>query len=111
VNSLRLSELWRRVRRRPAGSTERGPGLWHRLAVAVMARPLVVLIPVLVFILLAGSPFLRLRLANGDVDMLPPAAESRAALHTLTERFPGQDQNLFPVVAHYTNASDPLGAD
>ena len=111
VNSLRLSELWRRVRRRPAGSTERGPGLWHRLAMAVMARPLVVLIPVLAFIFLAGSPFLRLRLANGDVDMLPPTAESRVALHTLTERFPDQDQNLFQIVVHQTNGSDPLSPD
>ncbi|HEV2249302.1 MAG TPA: MMPL family transporter, partial [Candidatus Limnocylindria bacterium] len=110
VNSLRLSELWRRLRGRPISAAERGPGLWHRLAVAVMARPLAVLIPVLVFILLAGSPFLRLRLANGDVDMLPPAAESRAAYHTLLEQFPNQDQNQFQVVVHYTNGSDPLGA-
>ena len=77
----------------------------------VMARPLVVLIPVLAFILLAGSPFLRLRLANGDVDMLPPTAESRVALHTLTDRFPGQDQNSFQVVVHYTDGSDPLSAN
>ncbi|MHB8630452.1 MAG: MMPL family transporter [Candidatus Limnocylindria bacterium] len=110
VNSLRLSELWRRVRRKPVSTAQRGPGLWHRLAVGVMARPLVVLIPVLAFILLAGSPFLRLRLANGDVDMLPPTAESRVALHILTDRFPGQDQNSFQVVVHYTNGSDPLSA-
>src|SRR5437764_9557704 len=62
VNSLRLSELWRRVRRRPVTTAVSGPGLWHRLAMAVMARPVLVLIPVLAFILLAGSPFLRLRL-------------------------------------------------
>ena len=111
VNSLRLSELWRRLRRRPASAAQRGPGLWHRLALAVMARPLVVLIPVLAFILLAGSPFLRLRLANGDVDMLPPTAESRVALHTITDSFPNQDVNSFQVVLHYTNGSDPLSAD
>ena len=111
VNSLRLSELWRRVRRRPVSSAQVGPGLWHRLALAVMARPLGVLIPVLAVILLLGSPFLHLRLANGDVDMLPPDAESRVTLHTLTDRFPGQDQNLFQVVVHYTNGSDPLAAE
>ena len=111
VNSLRLSEVWRRLRGRPVSTAVRGPGLWHRLALAVMARPLVVLIPVLAFILLAGSPFLRLRLANGDVDMLPPDAESRVALHTLSDRFPGQDQNSFQVVVHYTNGSDPLSAE
>jgi RND superfamily putative drug exporter len=111
VNSLRLSELWRRIRRSPVSTKERGPGLWHRLAVAVMDRPLVVLVPVLAVILLLGSPFLRLRLANGDVDMLPPDAESRVALHTLSDRFPGQDQNSFQVVVHYTDGSDPLGTE
>jgi len=111
VNSLRLSELWRRIRRRPVSTAERGPGMWHRLALGVMARPLVVLIPVLVFILLAGSPFLRLRLANGDVDMLPPSAESRVALHTITESFPNQDQNSYQVVVHFTNASSPLSPE
>jgi RND superfamily putative drug exporter len=111
VNSLRLSELWRRLRRKPVSTATRGPGLWHRLAIAVMARPLVVLIPVLAFILLAGSPFLRLRLANGDVDMLPPSAESRVAYHTLLDQFPNQDQNQFQVVVHYTNGTDPLSAD
>ncbi|HSW94776.1 MAG TPA: MMPL family transporter, partial [Patescibacteria group bacterium] len=111
VNSLRLSELWRRIRRQPVSTAVRGAGLWHRLAMGVMARPLVVLVPVLAFILLAGSPFLRLRLANGDVDMLPPAAESRAAYHTLLDQFPNQDQNQFQIVVHYTNGTDPLGAD
>jgi RND superfamily putative drug exporter len=111
VNSLRLSELWRRIRRRPVSTAERGPGMWHRLALGVMARPLVVLIPVLVFILLAGSPFLRLRLANGDVDMLPPTAESRVALHTITESFPNQDQNSYQVVVHFTTGSSPLSAE
>jgi RND superfamily putative drug exporter len=111
VNSLRLSELWRRLRRQPVSAATRGPGLWHRLAMGVMARPLVVLIPVLAFILLAGSPFLRLRLANGDVDMLPPAAESRAAYHMLLDQFPNQDQNQFQVVVRYTNGTDPLAAE
>ena len=32
VNSLRLSELWRRVRRRPLSAASTRPGLWHRLA-------------------------------------------------------------------------------
>ena len=111
VNSLRVSEIWRRVRGRPASTAQRGPGLWHRLAVAVMARPIVVLVPVLAIILLLGSPFLRLRLANGDINMLPPDAESRVALKSITDRFPGQDQNAFQVVVRYTNGTDPLSAD
>jgi predicted RND superfamily exporter protein len=40
--------------------------------------------------------------------MLPPGAESRVALHTLSDRFPGQDQNSFQIVVHYDNGTDPL---
>ena len=111
VNILRISELWRRIRRRRVPVARSGPGVWHRLAVAVMDRPLIVLVPVLAFILLAGSPFLRLRLANGDVDMLPPSAESRVAYHALLDQFPNADQNQFSVVVHFTNGSDPLSPE
>ncbi len=76
-----------------------------------MRRPLLFLVPVLAFVLLAGTPFLRLRLANGDVDMLPSSAESRIAYHTLLDKFPGQDQNQFQVVVHYTDGGDPLRTD
>ena len=41
-----------------------GRGFWASLATWVMKRPLLVLIPTTGFLLLAGSPFLQLRLAN-----------------------------------------------
>ena len=108
VDSWRLSELIRRVLRRPVTAPRTGPGLWHALAMGVMRRPVLVLVPVLGFILIAGSPFLRLRLANGDVDMLPPSAESRIAYHKLTDEFPRQGQNDFQVVVRFTDGKDPL---
>src|SRR5205823_5950429 len=64
VNRLRLPLLGRT---RPEGT-----GPWHAMALWVMRRPLVVLIPALLLLLIAGTPFLQLRLANGDVDELPP---------------------------------------
>ncbi|GAC1699100.1 MAG: MMPL family transporter [Candidatus Limnocylindrales bacterium] len=111
IDSWRLSEFIRRVLRRPVSAPRTGPGLWHRLAVGVMQRPVLVLVPVLAFILIAGSPFLRLRLANGDVDMLPPTAESRVAFHRLTDDFPRQGQNDFQVVVHFTDGKGPLTAE
>ncbi|HAC45859.1 MAG TPA: MMPL family transporter, partial [Chloroflexi bacterium] len=49
-----------------------GTGAWHAMAMWVMRRPVVVLVPALALLLLAGTPFLQLRMANGDVDQLPP---------------------------------------
>ena len=86
-----------------------GRGMWHRLALAVMARPITVLIPVVALILLVGSPFLRLNLANGDVTMVPKREESRAAYDRLVEDFPGAGQTHISVAVRYD--SGPLAAD
>lgn len=78
-----------------------GRGMWHAIATGVMKRPIAVLIPVLVLIAVTASPFLGLRMANGDVTMLPPHAESRRGYDTLVREFPGQDKNQMSVVVHY----------
>ena len=93
VNRLRVLRFRRR----------RGPGFWHRLASWVMRRPLWVLIPSVGFILLAGTPFLSLRLANGDSRALPPRAESRQGNDRLIANFPGQNQNDYAVVVDYAD--------
>ncbi len=102
VDRLRLPFLGQR---KPAGT-----GAWHSLAMWVMRRPWVVLIPALGLLLLAGTPFLQLRLANGDVDQLPPRNEARQGYDTLIKDFPGQDQTTIEAVVYYRNGS-PLTAD
>jgi RND superfamily putative drug exporter len=88
---------------------ERGSGFWHGLATWVMRRPLVVLLPTTGFLLLAASPFIQLRLANGDVDMLPSRLEARQGYDQMINNFPGQDQTTFNVVVNYPDGS-PLTA-
>src|SRR5207247_4848712 len=87
-----------------------GRGWWHTVATAVMRRPVMVLVPVVAFILLAGSPFLHLRLATGDVAVLPKHEESRAAYDKLRTDFVGADLNHISVVVRYPNG-DPLAKD
>jgi RND superfamily putative drug exporter len=97
VDRLRLPFLGGR---KPAGT-----GAWHSMAVWVMRRPWVVLVPALALLLLAGTPFLQLRLANGDVDVLPPANEARQGFDTLVSDFPGQDQTTIDAAVYYPNTS------
>jgi RND superfamily putative drug exporter len=85
-----------------------GTGWWHTIATGVMRRPVLVLVPVVAFILLAGSPFLHLRLANNDVTTLPLHEESRAAFDRLVNEFPGGNQTHISVVVEYATG-DPLG--
>jgi RND superfamily putative drug exporter len=87
-----------------------GQGLWHRIAVAVMRRPVAVLLPTVAVLLLAGSPFLHLHLANTDVTQLPPDAESRRGAELLASAFPGGGTNVIDVVVHFDHGT-PLTAE
>ena len=82
-----------------------GGGFWHGLATWVMRRPLVVLLPATGFLLLAASPFIQLRLANGDVAMLPAHLEARQGYDQMIANFPGQDQTTFNIVVDYPDGS------
>jgi RND superfamily putative drug exporter len=101
VNLLTLPLLGRR----PSA----GHGSWHRMATWVMRRPLPVLLPALALLVLMGIPFLHLRLANGDIDQLPPRLEARQGYDNLVKSFPGQDQTQFTVVLDYPDGH-PLTA-
>ena len=86
-----------------------GRGLWHGLAVRVMRRPLLVLLPIVALLLLMASPFFQIKIANGDVGMLPPNAETRRGFDQL-QKFPGQGSTYFSVVVHYASGG-PLTQD
>jgi RND superfamily putative drug exporter len=62
-------------------------GFWHRLSLWVMRRPVMILIPTLMFLLLLGIPFLSARLAAPDASILPTNVKSRAAFDILQTQF------------------------
>ena len=78
-----------------------GEGAWHRLATWVMRRPWTVLIPTVAILLLAGSPFLQLQLANSDVNQLPASAEARRGADLLQAQFPRVGQNTISAVVNF----------
>ncbi len=100
VNRLRIPTF---RSRRPAADPEMS--FWGRWATWVMRRPLIVLLPTTGFLLLAASPFIQLRLANGDVDMLPTRLEARQGYDQMIANFPGQDQTTFNIVVNYPDGS------
>src|SRR2546421_8696087 len=79
-----------------------GRGLWHGLAMRVMRRPLLVLVPIVVLLVVVASPIFQIRIANGDVGMLPPNAETRRGYDQL-QKFPGQGSTFFNVVVRYAS--------
>ncbi len=101
VNRLRLPLI--------RGGVAGGRGFWHALATGVMKRPVLVLVPTVGFLLIAGTPFLQLRLANGDVTMLPTRLEARQGWDDFQANFPGQGQTTFNIVVDYPDGT-PLTA-
>jgi putative drug exporter of the RND superfamily len=87
--------------RRPADGT----GAWHTMAMWVMKRPVLVLVPALAALVVAGTPFTQLRLANADVDVLPPGNAARQAYDSILQDFPGRDQTDVTAVVYYPGAS------
>ncbi|HEX5013231.1 MAG TPA: MMPL family transporter [Candidatus Limnocylindrales bacterium] len=96
VNSLGVAALRDRVRRlfgRPVGAAAAlaRESRWERMAHWVMARPFMVLVPTLLFLLFLGTPFLRLTQGIPDASVLPAGIESREASVALANDFrPGE---------------------
>jgi putative drug exporter of the RND superfamily len=86
--------------RKPAGT-----GVWHTTAMWVMRRPWFVLVPALAVLVIAGTPFLQLRLAQGGIDQLPPNDQARQGYDTLVRDFPGQDQTTIEAVVYYPDSN------
>ena len=104
VNALSVAGLRDRVRRvfgRPVGAAALAAreSRWERVAHAVMSRPFAVLIPTLAFLLVAGTPFLRLSQGIPDASVLPPGIESREAAVALTRDFRAGETSPIVVLA------------
>jgi RND superfamily putative drug exporter len=73
----------------PGVSTVRRPGrFWHGVAVAVMRRPVTILVPTLLALLILAYPATHMRVAASDARMLPAGTEARRGYETLARSFP-----------------------
>jgi RND superfamily putative drug exporter len=62
-------------------------GFWYRLSNLVMRYPVRILLPVLLFLIALGTPFLGVRFSAPDAAILPADVPSRAAYDLLATRF------------------------
>jgi RND superfamily putative drug exporter len=97
INALSLRGLLARF---GIVSATRQPGhRWERVAHAVMARPLLVLVPVLIFLLAAGTPFLRVKQAVPGAEVLPAGLESRDTYVAIQQQFPRGETTPITILA------------
>jgi putative drug exporter of the RND superfamily len=77
-----------------------GGGFWHRLATWVMRRPLPIALAVVAFLLLLGTPFLRVSFGLPDDRVLPAHANSRQVSDAIRASFAADDAGALSVVAN-----------
>ena len=107
VNRLRVP-LPRRLRLieddSAAADRRQGHGVWAWIAARVMRRPLLIAGPVLALLLLAGSPFLSLRLSTGSNLSDLPDTPARAGFVTLANDFPNGQSDPIDVAVTWSGA-------
>ncbi|WP_306324049.1 MULTISPECIES: MMPL family transporter [unclassified Streptomyces] len=84
------------LRRKLPGARSPERGLWHRLALAVMRRPLVVGATVAIALAALALPFTQARFALMDDRVLPRGAASQVASDTIRQEF--RDAQTSPVM-------------
>ena len=80
------------------GGAGGGHGFWHRLAGAVMRRPVPVATGVVVLLLVLGSPFLRINPGLPSYQSLPESNDARRVAEALATDFDGNQSEQFAVV-------------
>jgi putative drug exporter of the RND superfamily len=99
VNALSIGHLLRRFRSKDRDPDAVQTGRWERIAHGVMRRPMVVLVPTLALLLLAGAPFLGLRQGVPGPEVNPPGLESRDAYVALEAEFAAGETTPITILA------------
>jgi RND superfamily putative drug exporter len=84
-----------------------GDGFWHRLAGAVMRRPIRSAASVIVVLLVLGAPFLGVKFGYPDDRVLPEGAVTRRSADVVRAEFASQEQAGVGVAAPGMSADDP----
>ena len=114
INALSLRDFLLRTNRRKrmrklkqAGfSTQEHHGVWYLLSEAVMRWPVQVALLVLAVLLTLGWPFLHIKFATADENVLPPGQEVRVASERISQDF-AQQGNAELIIA-VTTSGDAL---
>ncbi|HVF04362.1 MAG TPA: MMPL family transporter [Frankiaceae bacterium] len=85
--------LWRHKQ------SEVGEGMWHRIAVLVMRRPLPIALAVVALLLVLGAPFFGMKLGLPDDRVLPAEAPARQVHEVLRRDYASREASAANVVA------------
>ncbi|GAC1441244.1 MAG: MMPL family transporter [Mycobacteriales bacterium] len=106
VDALDLRKPVRRALRMAAPREKAlDEGLWHRIAVTVMKRPIPIGTAVVAVLLFAGAPFVHVAFSLPDDRVLPKSAQAYQVAEVLRTEFPGREAAALSVIAPQGAAS------
>lgn len=85
--------------------TQDGKGIWFKLSMGIMKHPLLVFIPIMIFLLFLGYPFLHVKLNRPDTHTLPTWVESRKLTDEFDKQFNANELTPILVVAKASSQS------
>jgi RND superfamily putative drug exporter len=86
-------------------TVEPGQGVWHRIAMAVMRRPVVTGGAVVVLLIVLGGPFLRVNFGLPDDRVLPASNSSRQVQDAIRHNFAGNETGAISIVTPSATAT------
>jgi RND superfamily putative drug exporter len=110
VNSLRIPLPRLRSSRTALVAADERQGRWYRVAQAVMRRPLVSTIGIVVVLVLLGTPFLGVNWARPGDWVLPVNSDARAVTQVLGTQFTADPSKTVTGVVEFPGAADPAQA-
>ncbi|WP_173883308.1 MMPL family transporter [Streptomyces pharetrae] len=97
VDSLDVRRLFRRNATTTAARTDTA-GFWHRLAMAVMRRPLPFALTIAAVLVALGLPFMRAEFGDSDDRVLPASSPAYQGAQVLREEFDNREGSPLNVV-------------
>lgn len=97
IDALNVRRLFRRNAKAAAARTDR-EGFWHKLAMAVMRRPLPFALTVAAVLVALGLPFLRAEFGDSDDRVLPASSAAHQGAEVLRKEFDNREGSPLNVV-------------
>ncbi len=112
INALRVPWLWRLTLPKADAHESTETAFWHRLAIGVMRRPILIITLVVIILIGLGWPAFSLTIGSPvSADALPRTAQSRQGFDILTAQYPSFNANPLEVTAQTPDGSTMLSPE
>jgi putative drug exporter of the RND superfamily len=110
VDSLSLS-FGKKRKNQKVTDHELREGIWHRIAIGVMRKPVRVAVGASLVLLVLGAPFRHINLSLGDHRVLPKNSSARAALDQISTAFTSRENGAAEIVFSSFDATTTSGRE